>query len=186
MNETLRAIEERFSCRAFTDEQPTDAQLEAITLAALQSPSAMNRQGWQIIVVRDKVLIDNIEAEGMKNLEADNQEMFQRMQERKARIFYNAPCVIIIAIKKGESSSDGLVDLGIVAQTAVITATSLGLASLHCGLAGLAFTGDKATEFKKQLGFPEGYEFGLSVLLGQAKEQGTPHPVDMSKVTYIK
>lgn len=40
------------------------------------------------------------------------------------------------------------------------------LANLICGLAGLAFAGDKAAYFKKKLGFPEGCEFGAAVLLG--------------------
>ena len=43
MNETLKNIAERNSCRDFAGTQVTDEQIEILVNAALASPSAVNR-----------------------------------------------------------------------------------------------------------------------------------------------
>jgi nitroreductase len=55
---------------AHGDKLPSDSDLETIAKAAVASPSGMNRQLWQVIVVRNKGLLADLEAEGMKNLAA--------------------------------------------------------------------------------------------------------------------
>ncbi|HOO26028.1 MAG TPA: nitroreductase family protein [Clostridiales bacterium] len=45
MNETLKSIAERYSCRDFADTPLTDEQIKALADAALSAPSAVNRQG---------------------------------------------------------------------------------------------------------------------------------------------
>lgn len=56
-NDVLNVIRERSSCKAFADELPEREKLEAIAQAAILSPSATNKQPWQVIVVTDKALI---------------------------------------------------------------------------------------------------------------------------------
>ena len=49
----------------------------------------------------------------------------------------------------------------------------------------MAFATKKGETFKERI-IPEGYEFGMSVLVGHAvNREGAPHEADMSKVTYI-
>ena len=48
MNETLNVIAKRYSCRDFKNEMPSDEILQAIAEAAIQAPSGMNRQAWQL------------------------------------------------------------------------------------------------------------------------------------------
>jgi hypothetical protein len=51
----------------------------------------------------------------------------------------------------------------------------------------MAFAGGKrAQEFSKRLGFPEGYKFGCSVLLGYAKTTKPPHEPDKDKIMFIE
>ena len=68
MNETLKVIAERYSCRDFKDEMPTDEILQAIAQAAIQAPSGMNRQAWRVIIVKNKELMNDMESEGMPYL----------------------------------------------------------------------------------------------------------------------
>lgn len=186
MNETLKIIEKRFSCRSFTDQPPEEKDLMAIAKAGIQAPSGMNRQGWQIIVVRDKGLINEMEAEGMKILSSmEDKSILSRIMDRGGKLFYNAPCMIVIPIKESVPKGAELIDCGILAQTMVLAATSLGIDNLHCGLVGFAFAGDKAAEFKQRLKFPEGYECGMGILLGYAKDVGEPHVPDPAKITVI-
>ena len=185
MNETLEIIRERYSCRDFTEQMPSNEQLNAIAQAAIQAPSGMNRQHWHVFVVTNAELISEMEQEGLINLKNTNSELYERVQSRNSGLFYHAPCMLLFAIKAAQPAGGEYTDLGITAQNAVIAAESLGLASLHCGMANLAFAGNKRDYFKNKLGFPEGYECGLAVLVGTAKNPGDPHEPDQSKITFI-
>lgn len=187
MNETLKAMEKRFSCRNFNEKVPTDEELTLIAQAAIQSPSGMNRQGWQVIVIKDKALIDEMDEAGMKFLsEMPDKTLFERINGRGGKLFYNAPRMVAIAVKVAEQKGAELLDCGIVAQNIVIAAQSLGLANLHCGLLGLVFSGDRADEFKQRLQFPVGYECGIGILLGHTDNEVAPHIPDQEKITIIE
>ena len=181
-NFTLDNIKKRYSCRAFTDEMPTDEQLMAAARAAIQSPSAVNRQAWRIVIVKNRALIDEMEAEGMKALGAmPDRAGYDRIMGRGGKLFYNSPCMIMVPALPNTD-----IDNGIVCQNIALAAESMGMNSLICGLAGLAFSGDKAAYFKQKLGFPEGYEFGIAVLLGFSAGETAPHEPDESKISIVE
>lgn len=187
MNETIEVIRRRYSCRAFTGEPPGDEPLRAVAEAALAAPSAMNRQLWRVIVVKDRALIADMEAEGLRRLAAEpDQSAFERIQSRGGRLFYNAPCLLVIPVDRREYGDSAVFDCGIITQTVALAAASLGIDSCICGLAGQAFAGERAEEFRRRLGFPEGFTHGMTVLLGYAQTAGgTPHAADISKLTFI-
>lgn len=186
MNDTLKTIATRYSCRAFTDRAVSDADLLQIVNAGIQAPSGMNRQNWQIIVVQDRALLAEMESEGMRVLsEFPDKSMYNRIIGRGGKLFYNSPCMVFIAVKEAIPKGAELIDLGIVAQNISLAATSLGIDNCHCGFVAFCFAGGKAEEFKRKLKFPDGYEVGLAVLLGYGKEQGTPHTPDKNKITFI-
>lgn len=187
MNSTLKTIAERFSCRDFSDKMVVSEDIDAIAQAAIQAPSGMNRQNWHVIVVKNKEIISEMETEGMNFLSSmEDQSILQRILDRGGKLFYNAPCMIIVAIKEAFPKGAELIDCGILAQNAVLAATSLGVANLHCGFVGLAFAGGKGAEFKKRLNFPEGYECGMGILLGYANTIAPPHTPNQEKITVIE
>ena len=80
-----------------------------------------------------------------------------------------------------------MLDCGIVSENIALAASSLGIDNLICGLARFSFTGEKGAAFKRRLRFPDGYEFGMAVLLGTAASPGgKPHEPDLSKIIEIK
>ena len=188
MNDTLKTIAKRYSCRNFTDKIPGSDDLTAIANAGLQAPSGMNRQQWQIIVVKNKALISEMETEGMRLLsEQKDKSIYERIMSRGGRLFYNAPCLVMIAIKEAFPKGAELIDLGIVAQNISLAATSLGIDNLHCGLVAFCFAGNKADYFKNKMKFPKEYECGLAVLLGYAKDTAAaPHAPNADKITVIE
>ena len=182
MNETLKTISQRYSCRAYDGHLPEKEKLEAIALAAVQSPSAMNRQPWQIIVITNKSLIEELDAEGMRILaEAEDKTTYERFMNRGGSVFYNAPCMYLILKQPGTD-----MDVGIVSENITLAATSLGLDSVICGMASIPFNGPKGDEFKKKVGFLDGWEFGVAVLVGIGKTKGKPHTPDISKIRYVE
>lgn len=185
MNDVLKTIQARYSCRAFTDEMPSDENLTAIANAAIQSPSGMNRQAWRVIVLKNQALINDMESEGMRALAAmEDKTMLDRIMGRGGKLFYHAPCLIMVPIDPSNLTGAAL-DCGILCENVALAATSLGMGSLICGLAGLAFAGARAKEFKERLGFPEGFEFGAAILLGYAAKEFAPHEPDSGKIHFI-
>lgn len=187
--DTLKSIQTRYSCRAFTDQMPENEALQKIAYAAVSAPSAMNRQPWQVIVLKNQELIAELEAEGMKNLAAlPDKSIYERIQSRGGKLYYNAPCMVIVTVAKDEAADScaELLDCGIVTENIALAATSLGIDTLICGLAALSFSGEKGREFKERLHFPDGYDLGIAVLLGYAAASGgVPHMPDKSKITWI-
>jgi nitroreductase len=190
---TIETIHARYSCRAFTFQMPSNEDLETIAKAAIASPSALNSQLWRVIVVKNKELLAELESEGMKNISAlPDKGTYERLKSRGGTLYYNAPCQIILPIATGECAEIATgkwaeIDCGIIALNIALAATTLGINSLICGLAQHSFTGDKGEYFKERLGFPKGYELGLSVLLGYAENpNGEPHELDYNKISIIE
>ena len=183
MNETLKTIFERYSCRDFTDKPLTEEQIRIIVDAALAAPSAMNRQPWHIIMINDKELIEELDAEGMNVLAAEDKSSYERIKSRGGKIFYNAPCMVMIA---SDGSNYAAMDSGILSQNVALAAHALGLASVICAMARIPLNGPRGGELKKRLKFPDGYDFGIAILVGTAKSGKEPHEHDMSKVSYIE
>ena len=182
-NETLKAIDNRYSCRDFTDAPLAELQIKAIVEAALAAPSAMNRQPWHIIVITDKALINEMDTEGMNILSsAEDKSGYERIMSRGGKIFYNAPCMFMVV---SDGSDYAAIDCGILSQNIALAAHSLGLGNVICGMAKIPLSGSRGEEFKKRLKFPGSYEFGMAVLVGNAKSMKEPHDLDMAKVTYI-
>lgn len=187
MNETLKVIAERYTCRDYKTVMPPDEILQAIAEAAIEAPSGMNRQAWRVIVVKDQDLIRDMESEGMNYLaNMEDKSSYNRIMDRGGRLFYGAPCMIVVPIDPAQYGPV-LIDCGILCQNIALAASSLGIANTMCGFTGLAFASSlRSGEFSKRLGFPEGYAFGCSVLLGYANTAKPPHVPDKDKIIYVK
>ena len=183
MNETLKHINERYTCRDFNDTPVTKEQLDELVKAALAAPSAMNLQPWHTVFVTDKALIDEIDAEGMRILsEEENKESYNRFMERGGRLFYNAPCLAVVL---SDGTKWSTLDCGIISQNIVIAAESMGLGTCIVGMAGIPLSGPKAEAYKQRLEFPEGHTFAIGVLVGNINTGKAPHDHDPTKVSFI-
>jgi len=183
MTETIKSIMGRNSCRGFSDESLTDAQVKALVEAALAAPSARNLQPWHLTVVTDKSLIEELDKEGVAVIKADeNQEYYKLIMKRGGKMFYNAPCCMIIS---ANDSAWSQLDSGIMCQNIAIAAQSMGLGSCIVGMMALPLGGEKGDEFKKRLDFPDGYKFTIGILVGNIVKGKEPHELDFGKVSYI-
>ena len=70
-------------------------------------------------------------------------------------------------------------------KNVALAAHSLGLGSVICRMAQLPFSGSRGDEFKKRMQFPDGYDFGIAILVGTVKTGKEPHELDRSKVTFL-
>lgn len=182
MNETLKTIANRYSCRTFTGEYVMQEDVKAIALAGVQAPSAMNMQPWKIVVIRDKNLIEEMDEAVMELLsKQEDTTTYDRMMSRGGKLFYNASCIFLVAKKEGTE-----LDCGIVTENMALAASSLGLGNVICGMMRMVFDTPKGELFREKL-IPEGYEFGMSLLVGYPADagMGKPHEPDMRKIVYV-
>jgi len=181
MNEVIKAIKERYSCRDFKAAPLTDEQVNAIVEAALAAPSGMNRQPWHVIMVTDKALIEEMDAEGMGMLAAaEDQSGYERMMARGGKLFYGAPCMVLVT-----TDGEAAMDVGILSENVALAAHSLGLGTCIVGMAGLPLGGAHGEDYKKRLKFPSGHIFGIGILVGIPNTGKEPHELDMGKVSYV-
>jgi nitroreductase len=187
MNAVLNAIAQRYSCRDFAPEAPASADLDRIGRAALHAPSAMNRQPWRVITVTDRDLLDQIEQAGLAALAKVNPASHKRIMDRGGRLLYGAPAVVIVAqAPPAQGAYPAPLDIGIVAATVALAAESLGIQSCIAALPGYGLEGPAAADLRTRLAFPEGYGFGIAILLGHAAgAPRQPHDPDPTKLVRI-
>jgi len=184
MNETLKNINERYTCRDFKDTPVSQQQIDELVKAALSSPSAMNLQPWHVVFITDKTIVDELDKDGMDLLSvAEDKSMHERMMSRGGKLFYNAPCLAVVL---SDGTKWGTLDCGILCQNLVLAAESMGLGTCIVGMAGIPLGGPKAEEYAKRFNFPEGHSFAIGVLVGVINSGKEPHEHDMSKVSFVK
>ena len=182
LTETTETIARRYSCRAFGDRPVPDDVLKAILLAGLHAPSAVNRQPWRLVVVRDKALIDQIDVIGVETLKTADPAGYERTMGRGGLMLYNTPVLVLIAAEEDDNKYVDL-DCGIVTATMALAATSLGVDSCIAAMPRNSFTGEAGAALAAQAGIPAGFRFALSLMLGYASGEPRPgHDIDPSKV----
>ena len=183
-NQILETIKTRSSIRAYQTKPLTREQLNALTEAALASPSAMNLQLWHFIVIENKAALNELEQDVIDYfVEVDDKTALERMKSRNNKVLYDAPCVIVISIDPQHWSQ---IDAGIAVQNIAIAAKSMGLDSVILGMPSVVFKGSKAGYWVQKLGFQQGHVFGIAIAVGYAAMDKEPHEMDRGKVSFIK
>jgi len=182
MTETLDVIAQRFACRKYADRPVDRDTLQTIAEAGLHAPSAVNRQPWRLIVLAGKDLVDEIDAAGLAVLQEVDPAGYDRIQSRGGKLLYDAPAMILVALQPQPGRFTADMDGGIVVGHIVLAARSLGVDSCVVGMARYGFDADAALRAKY---LPEGFDFGVSILLGYADgAPGTPHAIDPAKIIW--
>lgn len=186
-NPVLDAITLRRSIRAYTAEQITEEQLQAILDAGLAAPSATNSQPWHFAAVQDAKLLERIgEAFREEVLKSAGPEQRERFSAPEYSVFYHAPTVIFISCPSLEKMKYAQTDTGIAIQNMALAAHSMGLGSVILGMPRLAFSGPQGDTFREALHFPEGYDFCLAIAIGNPAMTKEAHPILPDRVTIIR
>ncbi|MCR4628571.1 MAG: nitroreductase, partial [Clostridium sp.] len=146
MNETLKVLETRRSCRDFKLDMIRDDELKAIIKAGTYAPSGKNMQSAVIIAVTDKKFRDEIAEENRKI--GGWKEGFDP--------FYGAPVILIVVADK--SSPNHVYDGTLVMGNLMNAAESLGVASIWINRAKEEFESDFGKNILKRLGIEGEYE----------------------------
>ena len=187
-NPVLDAIATRDSCRTFTPEPVSQADLETLALAAVSAPSSRGNAPWKIVVVTDARLIQDISDSAVALLARHEPSAAEKFSAPSKNIFFGAPAVFVIATKRTWDYVSEELDAGLATQNLALAATSLGLGSLICGYATQAFRDLKSTvadTLYQRLGISREFEVTITVAVGHRGEPSTPHTPDLTAVSYI-
>ena len=157
----LSNIMARRSIRKYLDKPVEHKKLEAVALAGINAPSAMNRQNWAVRIIEDQKVMADVKG-----------------QTR------NAPNLICVC-----APADGRFDLdaGLMGENMMLAAQTLGLGTcIQTGPIRFLTTDEKAKAFRDSLDIPEGYKLLYVISIGYPDEQPDAKPRDASKVKYIK
>ena len=174
MNETLKTLETRRSCRNFKPDMIRDEELNAILRAGTYAATGMGKQSPIIIAVKDKELRDEISAE--------NRKITGRPGEFDP--FYGAPVILIVLARKDVVTY--IYDGSLVMGNLMNAAESLGVASIWIHRAKEEFESDFGKNILKKLGIEGEYEGIGHCALGYAAEPAKdPAPRKENYVYYI-
>ncbi len=163
MNETLKILETRRSCRKFiAGKMPSQQDLDAILRAGVYAASGMGKQPVKIIAITNKELRDKISAENAKIMGAAMDP------------FYGAPVILLVIADK--ASRTYVYDGSLVMGNLMNAAESLGIANIWIHRAKEEIESDFGKQILKDLGIEGDWEGIGHVALGYADEGGVNPP----------
>lgn len=147
----MSLIMQRKSIRQYTNEPVSDEDINKILTSAMQSPSAMNQQPWEFVVVRKRETLDNLSK-----------------VSTGAWMLSQAPlCIHVIMkddVKKPAMRSQ---DLGACVQNILLEVVNLGLGACWIGVYPEQ---DRISKIREILNIKEGTPFA-NIAIGHPKEK---------------
>ena len=180
-NSVIQTIMNRRSIRAYKPEPVSRDKMDVILKCAINAPSGMNEQPWEVRVVDNKEFID-----GVTKIYVDEMmkkpETAKRVQNPNFKnMFNNAPTVIFVANPK----DGGQYDCGLLSENIMIAAQSVGLGTCCMGSPAGFMKNPAAKEYLDRLGFSADYELLIVIAIGTPDETPAAKPRDASKVKYV-
>ena len=172
MNETIKTLIERRSCKKFKSEQIKKEELDLILQAGMNAPTGKGMQSPIILVLQDKEKIEKL------------REINKKILGRDVDPFYNAPTVLVVMADKNMFTyvEDGSLVLGNMMNAAF----SLGVGSCWIHRAKEEFESPEGKALLKEWNISENYVGVGHCFLGYADmEYPEPKPRKKDYVRYI-
>ena len=135
----LKNIMTRTSIRAFTDQAVEESKVEALLRAGMAAPTAVNKQPWAVVVVREREQLDRL-----------------REAQPNARMLATAQLAIVVCgdmekALEGAAQSYWVQDTSAATENILLAAHALGLGAVWTGVYPNA---DRVAAVSEALGLP--------------------------------
>lgn len=172
MNETIKNLVERRSCRKYSSTQIKEDELNSVLKAGEYAPTGMGMQSPIIVVLQNKSIIDKLSKINAKIMGKDEDP------------FYGAPTVLVVLADKniGTYIEDGSLVLGNLMNDAY----SLGLGSCWIHRAKEEFETDEGKELLKEWNISENYVGIGHCILGYPEEKSEAKPRKDGYIRFVK
>ncbi len=183
MKETMiEQILTRRSIRKYRDEQVGRDKLNQIIECALLTPSALNKQPWQVRIIQQKDIMANINQTFVEWARGkDLPGSAARANEVGFSVFHHAPTLIVVAADKDNHYAEG--DCGMLAQNIMLSAHILDLGS--CTIGNVANIINTSTTLRSALNIGDEYKVLFGIAIGYPAEKPEPKPRDRDKFQWI-
>ncbi|HAH94740.1 nitroreductase [Dielma fastidiosa] len=170
MNETVKNLISRKSCKSYQDKHVSKELLDEIVAAGLNAPSGMNKQTPRFVVVSDDQVVKQLS------------DMNAAVAGMPFDPFYGAKDVIIVLAKKeGTYLYDGSLAMGNLMNAA----WSMGIGSRWIHRAKEVFESDEGKKLLKAWGIEDEVEGIGFCILGYAKEEKEKTEIQDGRVFHI-
>lgn len=135
----MDAIYRRRAVREYTSERVDRTLLQQLMNAAVQAPSAVNRQPWLFTVVTNQILLEEASAKSKAHLLSASpgptaiHHFREMLSDPKFQIFYHAPVLIVISAAEGGPWA--VEDCSLAAENLMLAAYANGLGTCWIGFA---------------------------------------------------
>jgi len=184
-NETVKTIMNRRSIRTYKAEQIKQEQLDSIMQCAINAPSALNKQSWEVRVIQNSDLLARINNSFIEKAKGKNlQGSAARSQEPGFSVYHGSPTLIIVG--KDKSNSYSAVDCGLLAQNILLSAESMNIGTCVIGNMASILNDPDSKEFLEEIKMPDTHEVAFGIAIGYKNESPEAKTRDTGKVIYIK
>lgn len=186
MNELMKIITERRSCRRFKPEKIKDDELNEILNAGMRAPSGGNFQSTHFTVLQNKEILKQINVEVLKIFAKSDVPYLQGLSKKENYdVFYNAPTVVVLSADSTAITPEE--DAAVASQNMMLAAHSIGVGSCWVSFGVALAIPENREKFSKMLGLPENHYARHSIILGY-REGNMPGPMKIKegRVNYIE
>lgn len=172
----------RRSVRAYKETPVPHNVMDVILECGIYAPNGMNKQPWEIRVVDNADMLNEMTELYLEGIDDDNPRN-PKNNPNFRNMFCNAPTVVFIAMEPGLCSQ---VDCGLLAGNMVNAAWAYGIGSC-IQMSPLEFMkSEKAKPYLDKLSFSEGYEFLMAIGFGYPDEKPEVTSRIKEKIQFIK
>ena len=168
--EALEALYTRRSIKGFTDQMPSQDEIDKVTKAGTAAPTGMGMQSPYIVVVKNKALRDELS------------KMNAEVLGTHADPFYNAPVIIVVLASKSRNTymNDGSLVMGNMLNAA----HAIGLGACWIHRAKEVFESERGKQLLKEWGIDDDCEGIGHIALGYPAME--PKPAKPRKEGYVR
>ncbi len=170
MNETVKKLVTRKSCRSYQDKHVDKDLIKKIVEAGLNAPSGMNMQTPRFVVVSDDAMVEKLS------------KMNAAVANMPFDPFYGAKDVIIVLVKK---ECTYIYDGSLAMGNLMNAAWALGVDSRWIHRAKEVFASEEGKALLKEWGIEDEVEGIGFCILGYAKEEKEKTEIKEGRVFYV-
>ena len=159
MNDALKNLMTRRSCRAYDPAQIKPEELDAILQAGVYAPTGKGKQSPLVVAIQTP--------ETLAKVEALNAAV---MGKPDAHPFYGAPTAVVVFYEADNPLS--VADANLIMGNLMNAANAVGVASCYIWRAKETFESDEGKALKAAWGIPDNYVAAGNVILGYGKPEG--------------
>ena len=184
-NQVVPTIMNRRSVRAYQPQQIDAAQLDTIMQCAINAPSALNKQSWEVRVIQNADLLARINSSFVEKAKGRSlQGSAARAQEPGFSVFHGSPTLIVVG--KDKSNSYSAVDCGLLAQNILLSAESMNIGTCVVGNMASILNDPDSKAFLEEIQMPDTHEVVFGIAIGYKAESPEAKARDASKIVYLR